>query len=343
MDLAKIKNNFLNRIQELKNCDKIQEIKIEFLGKKSEINELLKNIAVLSINEKKTIGAEIQELKQFINVKIEEKEQELYKLLVVENLKKETLDITLPCRENEECFIHPISKVQKEIEDIFMSMGFAITDGPEIEDDWHCFEALNIPAHHPARQMQDTFFLNDFDNKKIVLRTQTSAIQIREMEKHTPPFKFIVSGKTFRSEMDATHAPMFHQLEGVYVAKDITTQDLKNCLITFCKKFFNLNKVPLRFRPSYFPFTSPSIEIDIKCTKAKGKLILGEGDDWMEILGAGMIHPNVLKNVNISEEYQGFAFGMGIERLAMLKYGIRDIRNLYDGDLRFLKKYGFKV
>ena len=225
-------------------------------------------------------------------------------------------------------------------------MGFTITNGSEIENDWNCFEGLNIPKHHPARQMQDTFYLNNNEDndKSILLRTQTSSMEIREMTGKKPPFKFFCTGKVFRSEMDATHAPMFHQMEGVYLDKNITMQDLKNCLITILKKYFDINKVPLRFRPSYFPFTSPSVEVDIKYKKESDRILLGEGDNWIEILGAGMLHPNVLKNVGIdNNEYQGFAFGFGIERMAMLKYGIKDIRNLYDGDIRFLKHYGFRI
>ena len=342
--MLELENKFLNELENANNKQALEELKVKFLGKKGEVTLLSKNIANLSIEEKKTIGSEINKLKEFISNKITEKFEEFDKIEIENKLQSEFIDITLPCRENIVGGIHPMSKVQNELEIIFDSMGFAITDGPEIEDDWHCFTGPNTPENHPARQMQDTFYLPDFNNEKIVLRTQTTSMQIREMEKHNPPFKFITMGKTFRSEMDATHSPMFHQIEGVYVDKNVSAQDLKSCLITFFKKFFGLKEVPLRFRPSYFPFTSPSFEIDIKCTKSDGKLILGIGNDWMEVCGAGMIHPNVLKNVNIdSTKYQGFAFGFGIERLAMLKYGIRDIRNLYEGDIRFLNNYNFKI
>ena len=344
MNLEYIKENFLKKIDIIENNQKLQELKVEFLGKKSEISELLKNMGSLSIDDKKIMGPKINEVRNFITEQIKNKEEYFQEQEIIKNLNLETLDITIPCRSEEKCSIHPLSKVQNELEQIFISMGFSITDGPEIEDDWHCFEALNVPKHHPARQMQDTFYLKDYNNDKIVLRTQTTSIQSREMETNKPPFKFIVSGSTYRSEADATHCPMFHQMDGVYIDKCINMQDLKDCLTTFCKKYFNLNDVPLRFRPSYFPFTTPSIEIDIKCSKEQGKLILGKGEDWMEILGAGMIHPNVMKNMNIdSNEYQGFAFGIGIERMAMLKYGIRDMRNLYDGDIRFLREYGFNI
>ena len=339
-----IKNDFLNEIKNINNSNDLRNIKAKFLGKKSAINNLMKNLANLSLEEKKKTGTEINNLKNFIDEKLNELEIKLKNKEIEEELKAETLDITLPIRQEEWGYIHPMVKVQKELQDILYSMGFSITNGSEIENDWNCFEGLNIPKHHPARQMQDTFYLKNEENNAILLRTQTSAMEIREMTAKKPPFKFICTGKVFRSEMDSTHSPMFHQLEGVFVDEGITIQDLKNCLITILKKFFNLKTVPLRFRPSYFPFTSPSIEVDIKYKKVDGKIILGEGEDWIEILGCGMLHPQVLKNVGInSNKYTGFAFGFGIERMAMLKYGIRDIRNLYDGDIRFLRQYGFKI
>ena len=341
-----IKNDFLNEVKNINNLNDLRNIKARFLGKKSAINDLMKNLANLSLEEKKKTGTEINNLKNFINEKLNELEIELKNKEIEEELKAETLDITLPIRQEEWGYIHPMVKVQKELQDILYSMGFSITNGSEIENDWNCFEGLNIPKHHPARQMQDTFYLkNDMDTGDVILlRTQTSAMEIREMTAKKPPFKFLCTGKVFRSEMDATHSPMFHQLEGVYVNEKVSVQDLKDCLTTLLKRFFNLKEVPLRFRPSYFPFTSPSIEIDIKYKKMDGKIILGEGDDWIEILGGGMLHPNVLNNVNIdTNKYTGFAFGCGIERMAMLKYGIRDIRNLYDGDIRFLKQYGFRI
>lgn len=344
ISISDLKNKFLKVIETASSIKDVQVIRIAFLGKNGEITKLSKEIANFSIEEKKTIGAEINNLKQFINEKISEIQEVLENAEINKKLKEEFLDITLPCREEEGGFIHPMSRVQKELEDIFLSMGFAITDGPEIDTDWNCFEGPNIPKNHPARQMQDTFYLNNFVDDAIVLRTHTTTMEIREMSRSEPPFKFVSSGKVFRKEIDATHSPMFHQIEGVYVDENVSLQDLKNCLITFCKKFFNLKEVPLRIRPSYFPFTSPSLEIDMKCRKLDGKLIIGEGNDWMEFVGAGMLHPNVLRNVNIDpEKYQGFAFGFGIDRLLMLKYGVRDIRNLYEGDIRFLRNYGFKI
>lgn len=344
-DLENIKNNFLKRLESVDSLDKLRLVKSEFLGKKSDLNNMMSGLANLSsVEEKRKIGANINILKNFITEELNKLEEKLKNEKVLKELESEKLDITLPVRKNDLGYIHPMIKVQKELQDILYSMGFSLTNGSEIENDWNCFEGLNIPKHHPARQMQDTFYLKNDNDNIILLRTQTTSMEVREMISSKPPFKFICTGKVFRSEMDATHSPMFHQLEGVFVDEGVDMQDLKDCLTTILKKFFDIKQVPLRFRPSYFPFTSPSIEVDIKYKKVDGKIILGEGDDWIEILGAGMLHPNVLKNVNIDiDKYTGFAFGCGIERMAMLKYGIRDIRNLYDGDVRFLKQYGFKV
>ncbi len=346
MDLEKIRSSFLSKVESVKNIEQLKELKSNFLGKKSEINELFKNISSLAIDKKKEIGSKINELRVFLETKLDELEKSIKNKIIEEELKREYLDVSLPVRQSNIGLIHPISKVQQEFREILYSMGFSIVSGSEIENDWNCFEGLNIPKHHPARQMQDTFYLKNNENEEdvILLRSQTSSMEVREMTKSNPPFKFCCTGKVFRSEMDATHSPMFHQLEGVYVDKDINMQDLKNCLVTILKKYFGLAEVPLRFRPSYFPFTSPSVEVDIKYKKESDRIILGVGDNWIEILGAGMLHPNVLKNVGIDHnKYQGFAFGFGIERMAMLKYGIKDIRNLYDGDVRFLKHYGFKI
>ena len=356
MDLEKIRSSFLSKVESVKNIEQLKELKSNFLGKKSEINELFKNISSLAIDKKKEIGSKINELRVFLETKLDELEKSIKNKIIEEELKREYLDVSLPVRQSNIGLIHPISKVQQEFreilysmgdfEDFFVSMGWQISAGPEVETEWFDFDALNFGPDHPARQMQDTFYLKNNENEEdvILLRSQTSSMEVREMTKSNPPFKFCCTGKVFRSEMDATHSPMFHQLEGVYVDKDINMQDLKNCLVTILKKYFGLAEVPLRFRPSYFPFTSPSVEVDIKYKKESDRIILGVGDNWIEILGAGMLHPNVLKNVGIDHnKYQGFAFGFGIERMAMLKYGIKDIRNLYDGDVRFLKHYGFKI
>jgi phenylalanyl-tRNA synthetase alpha chain len=345
MSLEEIRKDFLEKIVGVKDLEGIKNIRACFLGSKGKVSELMKNIQSMSIDEKKNFGAEVNNLKNFIVDEIDKIGNVLTNRKIEEELKNESIDVTLPIREENEGFIHPMVKVQDELRNIMYSMGFSITNGSEIENDWNCFEALNVPKNHPARQMQDTFYLRNNENEEtILLRTQTTAMEIREMSKNKPPFKFCCTGKVFRSEMDSTHCPMFHQMEGVYVDKNVSLQDLKNCLGTIIKKFFNLKEASLRFRPSYFPFTSPSVEVDIRCKKLDDRIILGEGDDWTEILGAGMLHPNVLKNVGIDiNEYGGFAFGFGIERVATLKYGIRDMRNLYDGDVRFLRQYGFRV
>jgi phenylalanyl-tRNA synthetase alpha chain len=344
MSLKEIRDDFLEKIKKVNNSEDIKNIRADFLGSKGKVSELMRGMQSLSIDEKKNFGAEINDLKSFIVDEINKIGNVLTNRKIEEELKNESIDITLPIREENEGFIHPISKVQNELRNVMYSMGFSITNGSEIENDWNCFEALNVPKHHPARQMQDTFYLKNNENEEtILLRTQTTTMEIREMSKNEPPFKFCCTGKVFRSEMDSTHCPMFHQIEGVYVDKNVSLQDLKNCLATIIKKFFNLREAPLRFRPSYFPFTSPSVEVDIKCKKQEDRITLGEGNDWIEVVGAGMLHPNVLKNVKIDiNEYRGFAFGFGIERMAVLKYGIRDMRNLYDGDIRFLRQYGFR-
>ncbi|MDR1494707.1 MAG: phenylalanine--tRNA ligase subunit alpha [Rickettsiales bacterium] len=344
-ELESIRIDFLGEIENIKMLGQIRDFRASFLGRKSKISALLSGLAGLSLEQKRDFGVKVNELRDFMAHEVAKREDLLKQEQIELESQTESLDVTVPPRQSQEGLLSPISWVQAELRDLLYSMGFSYTRGSEIENDWNCFEGLNMPAHHPARQMQDTFYLRNDDREKILLRTQTTSVYMREMSKHKPPFKFFVTGKTFRSEMDATHAPMFHQVDGVYIDKNVNLQDLKNCLITICKKFFGLKTVPLRLRPSYFPFTTPSIEVDIKCDKTDSrKLVPGEGNDWMEILGAGMVHPNVMRNGNMDpDEYQGFAFGFGIERMAMLKYGIRDIRNLYDGNMAFLRHYGFRM
>lgn len=343
--LQQTKSNFEEKIKNITSEQQLKEFRNEFTSKNGSITALMQNIKDLPLEEKKTYGAEINKLKVFAEEQISILEQKFADQKIKENLKNEGLDITIPVRKTEEGLIHPMTKVQLELEEIFHSMGFSFSDGPEIEDDWHCFEALNMPPSHPARQMQDTFYMpNSDDGKEIVLRTQTTSIEIREMLKGKPPFKTITMGKVYRRDFDATHVPMFHQIEAFYVDIGITMANLKYLIAEFCRKFFEVENVFLRFRPSYFPYTAPSMEVDMKCTREGGKIVkFGEGDDWVELGGSGMLHPTVLKNVGLNpEEYQGFAFGFGVERLAMLKYGISDMRYLYEGDLRFLRHYGFR-
>ena len=343
--LIKLKEKFNNNILNIKDLKTLKEFRNEFLSKNGSITSLMQNLKDLPLEEKKTFGFEVNNFKKEAENKISGLEKEFEEQKIKQDLKKEHLDITISPRKFEEGLIHPMTKVKKELQDIFQSMGFSIANGPEIEDDWHNFEALNTPQTHPARQMQDTFYMPDSnDGKEIVLRTQTTCIEVREMLKGKPPFKILTMGKTYRRDFDGTHVPMFHQIEAFYVDMGITMANLKFLLMEFCKKFFEVENITLRFRPSYFPYTAPSMEVDMKCTKEGGKIVkFGEGDDWVELGGSGMLHPIVLKNVGINpDEYQGFAFGFGVERLAMLKYGISDMRYLYEGDLKFLKHYGFK-
>lgn len=346
MNSTDIKREFLEEIRKINKLEELKNLRARFLGKSSKITILLREVATMSAEEKREAGSELNTLKNFIAEEIEKFEKQLENKELERELQSEILDVTLPVREREAGFIHPLSKVQDEFRNIMYSLGFSLATGSEIENDWNCFEGLNIPKHHPARQMQDTFYLRKGEEGKedLLLRTQTTAIETREMTRNKPPFKFFCCGKTFRSEMDSTHCPMFHQLEGVYVDEHISMQDLKDCLATIMKKFFDVKRVPLRFRPSYFPFTSPSVEVDIQYKKVDNRILVGEGDRWIEVLGAGMLHENVFKNVGVDiAKYQGFAFGFGIERMAMLKYAMGDMRNLYDGDVRFLRHYGFRI
>jgi phenylalanyl-tRNA synthetase alpha chain len=263
-------------------------------------------------------------------------------------LAQEKIDVTLPIRPETQGRIHPVSKIYEEGTAIFGQMGFDVANGPDIEDQFHNFNALNMPANHPARQMQDTFYINDNPQKPFdmdtayVVRTHTSGMQIRTMENKRPPIRIVAPGRTYRSDYDATHTPMFHQIEGLVIDKNITMAHLKGCLYDFMKAFFELDELPVRYRPSYFPFTEPSAEMDIGCLKTKTELKIGARTDWLEVLGCGMVHPNVLKAGGINpDEYQGFAFGLGIDRLAMLKYGIPDLRTFFESDVRWLKHYGF--
>lgn len=326
----------------------LEEIRVKYLGKNGLIAGQMKTIATLPNEEKKAFGAKVNQAKDQITNAIENKKLQLEDEVLSAKLASETIDITLPIRPYKKGSIHPISKVNRDVAAIFANMGFALEEGPEIEDDFHNFGALNIPDNHPARQMQDTFYLEgEQDNKPLLLRTHTSSVQIRTMQKAAkngvkPPFKFIAPGRVYRSDMDMTHTPMFHQVEGLYIDKDVNMGHLKGVLHDFLKEFFEVDAVPIRFRPSFFPFTEPSAEVDIGCSRGKDGVKIGAGEDWLEILGCGMVHPNVLKNVGINpDEYQGFAFGIGLERLAMLKYGAPDLRDFFDCDARWLKHYGF--
>lgn len=344
--LENLKNQTIEKINQTEDVKSLENLRVAILGKKGLITEQMKGLANLSLEEKKQQGQFLNKIKTEIETSFEEKKEFLSKKEMDDKLAKETIDVTLPVREENIGRIHPVSKIYEEVVAIFGEMGFEIADGPDIEDQFHNFNALNTPANHPARQMQDTFYIanpesDNFDDSYVV-RTQTSAVQIRTMEKKQPPIRIIAPGRTYRSDYDATHTPMFHQVEGLVVDKKTSFANLKGCLYDFVKTFFEVDQLPVRYRPSYFPFTEPSAEMDIGCKKSKTELKIGAGDDWLEILGCGMVHPNVLKACGINpEEYQGFAFGLGLDRLAMLKYGIPDLRTFFESDVRWLKHYGF--
>ena len=339
-----IKSEFSNLINDAENIEILEEVRIAALGKKGQITSLMKNLGQMEPEERKLMGQNLNILKQDITSLLETKKVELETAGLNARLLKERVDITLPSRPEELGTIHPISQTTDELISIFGEMGFSVAEGPNIEEDWYNFTALNIPVDHPARQEHDTFYINaEKDGQRMVLRTHTSPVQIRTMQKHEPPIRIIVPGRTYRCDHDATHSPMFHQIEGLVIDEATHMGHLKGCLIEMCRTFFGIENLPVRFRPSYFPFTEPSAEVDIGCSFGDGILKIGEGDDWLEILGSGMVNPRVLENCGVdSQKFQGFAFGMGVERMAMLKYGIPDLRTFYDSDMRWLKHYGFQ-
>ncbi|MCR9255928.1 MAG: phenylalanine--tRNA ligase subunit alpha [Alphaproteobacteria bacterium] len=342
--LENLKRELLESVHSAQDLASLDEARVAALGKKGRITAMMKDMGSLSPEERKTRGQAMNAIKQAVTDAIDARKDELGKAALQARLEQERIDVSLPVRPQPKGRIHPLSQVVDEVIEIFGAMGFEVAEGPDIEDDWHNFEALNFPPDHPARQEHDTFYMPDrTDGSKMVLRTHTSPVQIRHMLENKPPIRAICPGRTFRSDHDATHSPMFHQVEGLVVGKDIHMGHLKGCLIDFCRTFFGVDDLPVRFRPSYFPFTEPSAEVDIGCSRKGGGLTIGHGDDWLEILGSGMVHPNVLKAGGIDPaEYQGFAFGMGIERIAMLKYGIPDLRPFYDSDVRWLGHYGFR-
>ena len=339
-DLENINSSFKTKILAIESKDELQNLKTEYFGKNGKITIQFKKIGSLNEDEKKEFASSLNKLKENLSKQIEKKNLELETKEVNEKLKDEKVDITLPIRPFNKGKIHPVSQVIDEISCIFSEIGFSVADGPDVETEYNNFTALNTPEDHPARDMHDTFYLEE--NKKTLLRTHTSPVQIRTMLREKPPFKIIVPGRTYRCDSDQTHAPMFHQLEGLHIDKNITMSHLKGCLDYFIKEFFEVKNIKMRFRPSHFPFTEPSAEVDIGYRLENGKIIIGEGNKWLEILGCGMVHPNVLKNVKIdSKLYQGFAFGIGIDRLAMLKYGINDLRAFFESDYRWLSHFGF--
>ena len=359
----------LHAIGEAKTLKDLDNLRIFHLGKSGIITSQLKTLGSLPLDERKLVAAEINILKDRITTALEAKKSALEAAELNDRLARETLDVTLPATPTARGSIHPITQVTDELIAIFADFGFSVAEGPEIEDDFHNFSALNIPESHPARQMHDTFYLRgqgsgnrdqrenssdqisslspnpwSLSTNLPVLRTHTSPVQVRTMTSQPPPIRIIAPGTTYRSDSDMTHTPMFHQIEGLVIEKSINMGHLKGLLHDALAAFFGLEKVPMRFRASFFPFTEPSAEVDIGCKRGKGELVVGIGSDWLEVAGCGMVHPNVLRNCGIDpNEWQGFAFGCGIERLAMLKYNIPDLRTMFAGDARWLSHYGFNA
>ena len=339
-DIKKIKEEFLNKLQGDLSLYEVNQIKSDLFGKNGIISLEFKRIGQIQESERKKFASDLNEIKNILQNQIDFKINKIEELEINEKLNKEKVDVTLPSRQYLKGKIHPVSQTIDEISSIFSEIGFSVEEGPDVENEYNNFTALNTPDNHPARDMHDTFYLDD--NKQKLLRTHTSPVQIRTMLKDKPPFKIIAPGRTYRSDSDQTHAPMFHQVEGLHIDKNINMGHLKGCLNYFIKEFFEVDKIKMRFRPSHFPFTEPSAEVDIGYELKDGKIVIGEGDKWLEILGCGMVHPNVLNNVNVdSKIYQGYAFGIGIDRLAMLKYGINDLRAFFECDYRWLNHFGF--
>ncbi len=340
-----LKSKYLGLIAAAADEAAIEDVRLGALGKKGEIILKMRELGGMSPEERQVAGPALKALKDEINSALAAKRAALADTALDERLRGEWLDVTLPARGRRTGTIHPISQVTEEVTAIFADMGFAVAEGPQIDSDWYNFDALNIPGHHPARAEMDTFYMHraEGDNRPPhVLRTHTSPVQIRTMEKHGAPIRIIAPGRVYRADYDQTHTPMFHQVEGLAIDRDISMANLKWCLEEFVKAYFEVDHVDLRFRASHFPFTEPSAEVDIRCSWEGGTLKVGEGDDWLEILGSGMVHPKVLQNAGVDpNEWQGFALGMGIDRIAMLKYGIPDLRAFFDSDLRWLRHYGF--
>ena len=339
-DLKNIHKEYISKLNETLNEEQVNQIKSDLFGKNGLISSQFKKLGSLDEIERKQFASELNKIKDELQNIITNSLKDIDLKKINEKLENEKVDITLPERPIIRGKIHPVSQTIDEISSIFSEIGFSVEEGPDIENEYNNFSALNTPDHHPARDMHDTFYLDE--KKEILLRTHTSPVQIRTMIKDKPPFKIIAPGRTYRSDSDQTHAPMFHQVEGLHIDKDVNMGHLKGCLNYFIKEFFEVDKIKMRFRPSHFPFTEPSAEVDIGYEIKDGKIVIGEGDQWLEILGCGMVHPNVLKNVKVDpEKFQGFAFGIGIDRLAMLKYGINDLRAFFECDYRWLNHFGF--
>ncbi len=344
-NLDTLKKEIIETVTAANDIGTLEDVRVSALGKKGSVTGLMQTLGNLSPEQRKEMGQALNLLKNDIAAAIDAKAAVLKEAALAARLQSESVDVSLSPRPEGQGSIHPISQTIMEMIAIFADMGFSVAEGPEIEDDFHNFTALNFPPAHPARAMHDTFYLPEAktgEDKVRLLRTHTSTVQVHTMQNQKPPIRVIIPGRTYRSDYDMTHTPMFHQMEGLLIDKATHMGHLKGCLIEFCKRFFEVDELPTRFRPSFFPFTEPSAEMDIGCSRKGGELKIGAGDSWLEILGCGMVHPNVLKNCGIDpDEYQGFAFGMGVERVAMLKYGIPDLRTFFESDLRWLKHYGF--
>jgi phenylalanyl-tRNA synthetase alpha chain len=345
-DLNQLERDLIGRVEAAADEAALETVRVSALGKKGAVSELLKTLGAMTPEERKEKGPRINGLRDSVQAAILSRRETLAEAALAARLAAERLDVTLPVQEGPETRgrIHPISQVIDELTAIFADMGFAVAEGPDIETDELNFTALNFPEGHPAREMHDTFFLApDARGERKVLRTHTSPVQIRTMRSVAPPIRVIIPGRTYRHDSDQTHTPMFHQVEGLVIDRSANIANLKWILEEFCKSFFEVDQVTMRFRPSYFPFTEPSAEVDIQCSRKGGEIRFGEGTDWLEILGCGMVHPNVLRNCGLDpDEVQGFAWGMGIDRIAMLKYGMPDLRPFFDADVRWLNHYGFR-
>ena len=341
-----LKSKYLTLIADAGDENSLEGLRVQALGKKGEISLQMRELGKMSPEERQVAGPALNALKDEINSALIAKKSGLADAALDARLRTEWLDVTLPSRGRPAGSIHPISQVTDEVTAIFADMGFSVAEGPQIESDWYNFDALNIPGHHPARAEMDTFYTHRAegdDRPPHVLRTHTSPVQIRSLEANGAPIRIICPGRVYRADYDQTHTPMFHQVEGLAIDTDISMANLKWCLEEFVKAFFEVESVDLRFRASHFPFTEPSAEVDIRCSWEGGTLKVGEGDDWLEILGSGMVHPKVLQAAGVDPAvHQGFAFGVGIDRIAMLKYGIPDLRAFFDSDLRWLRHYGFQ-
>ncbi|MDE0307237.1 MAG: phenylalanine--tRNA ligase subunit alpha [Albidovulum sp.] len=340
-----LRQKYLGLVAAAEDESSLEKVRVAALGKKGEINLMLRRLVDLDKDERRKAGISLNELKTEVSSALAAKKAAFADAALDEMLRTEWIDVTLPGRPRRSGTIHPVSQVTEEVTAIFADLGFEVAEGPQIETDWHNFDALNMHPDHPARQEHDTFFMarnESDDGPPNVLRTHTSPVQIRAMRERGAPIRIIAPGRVYRCDYDQTHTPMFHQVEGLAIDRDVTMANLKWLLEEFCRAYFEVDRAELRFRASHFPFTEPSAEVDLRCSWDAGQLKVGEGDQWMEILGSGMVHPNVLRAGRIEpRDWQGFAFGIGIDRLAMLKYGIPDLRNFFESDLRWLRHFGF--